>query len=154
MISTETELKDDVREMTGYKSVGVLSADGLDTAYRTAQRHIRVRKSLDADYDWFGPENPQSREALFWWTCLFAKVQTGELDSQKVQVGAINVKTLLAKSDDDVTTWYRNAQSAMRSINPTSIIQSSSPARTDREYEQDTYNDQESGGSEVDGTDL
>lgn len=155
MVSNETELKDDVREMTGYTSVKVLSNDGLDTAYRSAKRHIRVRKSLAADYDWFNSDNPESVEALFWFTCLFCKVQTGELDSQGLQAGAIDSNELLAKADDDVTTWYRNANSAMKSLGSSTIIQSTSPSRTDREYEPDSFGDQSGDSStEIDGTDL
>jgi len=155
MVSNETELKDDVREFTGYTSIKVLSNDGLDTAYRTAQRHIRVKKNLDADYDWFETNKVEAQEALFWYTCLFSKVQTGELDSQDLQAGAVDQKALLAKADDDVTTWYRNAKSALKSIKATSIIQSTTPSRADREYEPDSFGDQ-SGGSntEVDGSNL
>jgi len=155
MVSNETELKDDVREFTGYTSVKVLSNDGLDTAYRAAQRHIRVKKSLDADYDWFNTDKPESQEALFWYTCLFSKVETGELDSQDLQAGAVDQSALLAKADDDVTTWYRNAKSALKSIKATSIVQSAAPSRTDREYEPDSFGGQ-SGGSTTDvgGSDL
>jgi hypothetical protein len=156
MISTKSELKDDVRQMSGYTSTQVLSTDGLDTAYRTAQRHIRVKKSLGTGYDWYGSDKEEAREALFWFTCLFVKVQTGELDSQDLQVGAINHKTLLAKSDDEVTVWYRNAISALQSIKSANIIRSTTPARTDREYETDTFKQEQggSGGTQVDGNDL
>jgi hypothetical protein len=155
MVSNEKDLKEDVREFTGYTSIRVLSHDGLDTAYRTAQRHIRVKKNLDADYDWFETDKPGGQEALFWYTCLFSKVQTGELDSQDLQAGAVDQKTLLAKADDDVTTWYRNAKSALKSIKATSIVQSTAPSRTNREYEPDSFGDQ-SGGSTTDvgGSDL
>jgi len=155
MVSNETNLKEDVREFTGYTSVNVLSNDGLDTAYRTAQRHIRVKKNLDADYDWFNTDKVEAQEALFWYTCLFSKVQTGELDSQDLQAGAVDQKTLLAKADDDVTTWYRNAKSALQSLKATSIIRSSAPTRTDREYEPDTFGDQTGGSTtEVDSSNL
>lgn len=152
MISTETELKNDVREMTGYPP-GVLSDDGLDTAYRSAKRHIRVKKALDADYTWYDSEKPEAVEALFWFTCLFCKVQTGELDSQSLQAGAVNAESLLAKDDNDVTTWYRNAMASLKSLNATTIMQTTAPSRSDREYEPDTFDDV-SGGSTADNTEL
>ena len=155
MFSDETELKSEVREMTGYTSVKVLSDDGLDTAYRNAKRHISIRKSLAADYVWFESDKGAAQDALYWWTCLFCKVQTGELDAQDLQAGAVDKSVLLAKSDDEVTMWYRQASGALESIKASSIIRSTSPARTDREYVEDTFDDQ-SGGSttEVDSTDL
>lgn len=156
MVSTTTELKDDVRQFTGYTSTMVLSNDGLDTAYRTAKRHIRVQKAIRPDYDWYDEEVPEAQEALFWWTCLFAKVETGELDSQGLQAGAVNQKSLLAKENDDVTTWYRNAKSAMETLQASNIIMSSSPGRTDREYTADGFEEQSGGSSStsVDNTDI
>ena len=138
-MTTETELKDDIRQFTGYTSEQVLSTDGLDTAYRTAQRHIRVQKDLEANFDWFDPEEPQREEALFWWTCLFSKVQTGELDSGDFQAGAIRQKEILAKDDNQITTWYRNATKSMESINASGIFQSSAPIRNDRQYESEDF---------------
>jgi hypothetical protein len=154
MVSNETELKDDVRELTGYTSTKVLTTDGLDTAYRTAQRHIRVKKALDSGVDWFNSDKPARQEALFWFTSLFSKVKTGELDSQDLQAGAVDQSALLAKDDDSVTTWYRNAMSALESLKATNIIQSSAPARSDRVYEPDSFGDLGSGSTDVDGTDL
>lgn len=155
MISNESELKDDVREMTGYKSALVLSDSGLDTAFRNAKRHIRLKRSLGLNYDWFAEENQKAVEALFWFTCLFCKVQTGELDSQGLQAGAVDANSLLAKNNNEVTTWYRNADSALSAINPSSILQSTAPSRTGRNYESATFDDQNnSGGSEANNTDL
>lgn len=156
MVSTESELKDDVREMTGYTSTLTLSNDGLDVAYRRAKRHIRIEKALDSNIDWFSSDNEAEEEALFWFTCLFSKVKTGELDSQDLQVGAVDQQTLLAKSDDEVTTWYRNAHRALDSIKPSNIFRTASPVRDGREYTIPTQ-DTGSGGSSgttVDETDL
>lgn len=155
MFSDKSELKAEVRSFTGYTSTKVLSDDGLDTAYRNAKRHIRIKKSLDPEYTWFGTDNVGAQDALYWWTCLFSKTQTGELDSQDLQAGAVDQSALLAKSDDEVTTWYRQAVGALESVKATSIIQSSSPSRTGREYEPGTYEDQSGGSStNVTSTDI
>jgi len=138
--------------MTGYTQ-DVLSTDGLDTSYRRAKLHIRIEKSLDADYDWFRSDEPAREQALFWWTCLFTKIQTGELDAQDLQVGAINPETLLAKDNNSVTQWYRNAMEAMDALEPSTIMHSASPSRTNREYSPGTYDDQ-SGGSGAEANDL
>jgi hypothetical protein len=140
-MSTETQLKKDVRQMTGYTHEQALSPDGLDAAYRNAKRHIRVRKSLppEVDYDWFDTDKPDREEALFWWTCLFTKVQTGEFDSQAIQMGAIDQNTLLSKDNDSVTIWYRNAERAVRSIGESGLFSSAAPRRPAREYEEDDF---------------
>jgi hypothetical protein len=135
---TEDDLKSDVRHQTGYTDTGILSADALDTAYRNAKRHLRVEASLDANLDWFDPDAPEREEALYWWTCLFAKVATGELDAQNVQIGAVDADTLLAKADNDVTTWFRNAQAAKRSLTAATTFRSVNVSRDDdRDYGSD-----------------
>jgi hypothetical protein len=150
MLSTKSELKEDVREMTGYTSTLALSHDGLDTAYRNAKRHIRVKKAIGPDYNWFDPEVPEAQEALFWFTCLFTKIQVGELDSQEIQVGAVDTKSLLAKDNDEVTTWYRNAMASLQSLKSSNIIRASAPSRSGRQYEADGFVEQQSGGTEAD----
>lgn len=155
MVSNESELKQDVRQLTGYNTGLSLSDDGLDAAYRSAKRHIRVRASLDPTFNWFDQENPAAQEALFWFTCLFTKVQTGELDSQDLQIGAIDQKTLLANDDGSVTIWYRNAESAIDSLDPSAVLKATSPSRSDRSYTAGTFDSQDGTDStEVDSTDL
>jgi hypothetical protein len=149
MFDSETELKADVREMTGYTSDLVLSDSGLTTAFNNAKRHIRVRKSLDPDFNWFGTEKAAAQDALYWWTCLFSKVQTGELDAQQLQAGAVDQKDLLAKDDDAVTMWYRQAAEALESMKSSSIIEATGPTRSGRAYSAGNFEDQNggSGGS-------
>jgi hypothetical protein len=118
----------------------VLSNDGLDTAYETAERHIRIEKALSPSYNFYDPEREPlaAQDALFWYTCLFAKTQTGELDSQDFQAGAISEDTLLAKAGDDVTTWFRKARNALNAVKPNNIMRSTAPARN-RNYEPEAF---------------
>ena len=158
MFNDKTDLKEEVRKMTGYTSDLQLSSDGLDTAYQNAKRHITIKKSIADDLVWFGSDNLAEQDALYWWTCLFTKVQTGELDSQDIQAGAVDQKTLLAKEDGETTMWYRQASNALEQIKSSNIIQSGSPARADRDYEASSFETGDSAGSggsnEVDSTDL
>jgi hypothetical protein len=158
MFSNKIELQHDVREFTTYPEA-VLSDNGLETAYKNAKRHIRIKKSLAVDYEWFDPENAKAQDALYWWTCLFAKVETGELDAQGLQTGAVDANELLAKDDDSVTVWYRQAESALDSIKAEDMFRASSPARGGRTYEAGSYDVGNTGGSggsstEVDGSDI
>lgn len=130
-------MKSEVREFTGYASTKALSSDGLDTALSTAKRHLSVEKGLPTDYVWYEADKPEAREALFWYTCLFSKVETGEIDAQPIQAGAVDLNHLSA----DETAWLRNAKSAKRSLRSTGIIRSASPSRSGRVYEQDDTSD-------------
>jgi hypothetical protein len=160
MIDTETNLKAEVRTFTGYTSELQLSDDGLQTAFDRAKSHVAAERSIsrDDDFEWFNTQFRQRQEALFWFTCLFAKVETGELDSQDLQIGAVDQSSLLAKDDDSVTLWYNRATSALNSLQPEKIYQIRSNARSGRQYEAggfETGSGSGSGGSnEVDASDL
>lgn len=160
MYNTEENLKAEVRKFTGYTSELQLSKDGLETAFLRAKNHVAAERSIGRgeDFDWFNTEFRQRQEALFWFTCLFAKVTTGELDSQDVQIGGIDKGSLLAKDDDSVTIWYEKANAALSSLQPEKVYQVQSPARGDREYQSgnfETGSGSGSGGSnEVDASDL
>lgn len=114
MATSDTELKSEVRVFTDY-TTAILDSDELDTVIERAKRHIRSAKGIDdSGFAWY--DTVHRENALFWWSCLFAKVVVGELDSQTIQVGAIDIDTLLANDDGTVTTWFRNATKAMRQI--------------------------------------
>lgn len=116
MANSDTELENEVRGFTGVND-SVVTAEEFQTVLSDAKRHIEVRRSLvDEQIDWYG--EPDQEEALNWATKLFLKAAAGEIDSQTIQVGAIDHGTLLAKSENDVTVWYRNMERAIRNINP------------------------------------
>jgi hypothetical protein len=147
MIETESDLKSEVREQTGQTSTLTLSNDGLNTAFKNAKRQIRQKKSLDPSFDFFAAENNSANNALYWFTCLNVKVQLGELDAQDLQAGAVDKKDLLAKADDDVTTWHRNAYDALRNVRVSTMFRASSSGRSDRNYEPATYSGGEDSGA-------
>lgn len=114
MAMTDTELEQEVRDFTDVEKTQV---DEIEFAnvLNDAKRHIRTRRSLiEGDVDWY--DGAKKEEALNWTTKLFLKVATGELDSQNVQAGAIDAKTLLAKDDNQLTVWYRNSERAIKGI--------------------------------------
>lgn len=146
-MTDKTDVKEDVREFTGYTSQTVLSQGGLDTAYKRAKRHLEVKKSLASDFVYFSPEKPEVENALFWWTCLFTKVVLGDLDAEAVQVGAVDQNTLLAKDDNAITVWYREARSALKGVNADGTVQSSAPSRGERNYQPGNFQTGDSAGS-------
>lgn len=111
-MASETELKAEFRVLA-YSAAEMPETD-LDALISRAKKHLATATALTVSDDWYA--TGAREEALFWYTCLFAKVATGELDAQDVQVGAIDVHSLLAKDDEEVTTWYRNAVTAKHSI--------------------------------------
>lgn len=145
MATSDEELETEVRVMTGHDEA-VLPSSQFQTVISRAKSFIENRRSLaNSDVDWYG--NPAAEEALYWGTCFFSKVKTGELDGQEISAGAIDLDTLLAKEDNDLTTWLRNALNASRSLNPTGDFAARSITRDgERDYGDD---EEEIGGSIV-----
>lgn len=142
-MASKSELRAEFRVITGY-SKDTFDDVAFESVLGRAKKHIRSRRDIPDNYDWYA--DVQSEEALFWYTCLFAKVATGELDSQSIQAGAIDADTLLAKDDDDVTTWYRNAISALRSLQPEDAAGGTRVERENRTYGSDSGG---GGGNEI-----
>lgn len=143
MPTNQAVLKEELRTFTGYSELTLTDAD-LSVVIQRAKKHIRTRKGLDESFDFFATD--QAEEALFWWACLFAKVSTGELDSQTVQVGAVDAKTLLSQDGDEVVAWLRNARLALRSLEGsiegmTMGTGITSPTRDGRDYGDDDSQD-------------
>ena len=113
MASSDVELKNEVKDFLGPEE-GTISDTSLDTALTRAKSYISTRKqSLDRpqNVNWYDPEQ-KYEEALFWNTCLYAKIITGELDAPGGVVGDIETDHLNAKQ----TEIYRNAKSSLANI--------------------------------------
>lgn len=113
-MTTKPQVKSDVRVFTDH-STDRVSESELDTVVERAMKHVKSRKDIPDEFDLLGDSNGE--EAVFWFSCLFSKIKTGELDAQTLQIGAIDVDALLAEEDDEVVTWLRNARLALRSLN-------------------------------------
>lgn len=121
MATTDDELKAEVQAFCAAAAVlddADEDDDGnsdLDAVIERAKTHIRTKKDITEDgFDWYADQYRE--DALFWFTCLFSKVAIGELDGEQVQIGEIDMGSLLANADGETTEWARNAQSALMTL--------------------------------------
>jgi hypothetical protein len=159
MASSDDMLIAEARIQTGYVSQRSLDDEAFRSALSIAKRHIRTRKVIEQEWaedDWY--DNQYREEALFWYACLFAKVATGELDAQDLQVGAVDAKSLLAKDNNSVTEWYRNAEKALKNVRPGENTEAGygfgirGAVREDRVYGEES--DEVGDGTDVGGANL
>jgi hypothetical protein len=114
MATSNIDFKESIRSFTGI-SDDVVDDEDFSIVLEDAKRHVQIQANIsDEDVDWYG--NPRQEEALSWATKLFLKVAAGELDSQTIQVGAIDHKSLLSEDGDEITIWSRNLTQAIRGI--------------------------------------
>lgn len=129
MASNDLDLRDEVREFTGSQ----LDDGELDTAIGRAKRHIQTRLG-QTDVDWYSDQYHE--DALFWTTCLFSKVASGELDGQSIRAGSVELDHL---ASDDAGQWAQNAQQALDALagRTGSGFGITTPDREDRVYGED-----------------
>jgi hypothetical protein len=110
MASSQPELLNEVRKLTGYEEF-VLDESELRACFDRARSHITSRKGFDASQvEWFS--NDQLEEALFWFTAFLSQVSVGELDAPAGVVENIEISRFKASDSE----WYQRAQQAMRAI--------------------------------------
>lgn len=132
-MSDKTEFIEEAKVIGDYEDETLDRLD-FERLITRAQRHLKSKHSFEASSpNWFS--NDLYNEALFWTTLLFSKVAVGELDSQDFTAGALKEGELLAKSDDDVTTWYRNYSDALNALNSDTRTRETTPSRTDADGE-------------------
>lgn len=144
MANSEPELREEIRDITQT----TLDKGELDTAISRAQRHISVQFDQTTDLDWFTDD--VAEEALFWTSCLFCKVATGEIDAQTIRTGSIHVEDLPSETERRVTTWLRNKRTAIQQLRGSETggaIGITAPEREDRVYGDDGVD--ETGGGDV-----
>lgn len=137
MASSDTEMKAEVRGFVGY-STSVLSAEDMDLVLSRAKTHISAKKDVPDGFDWYSTASRE--EALFWYSCLFSKINIGEIGSGDIEAGAVNLEGLLAADGSgDATTWYRNAKEALWNIDTGGDypfgVGITSPTREERVYD-------------------
>lgn len=131
MASSDSELKQEVRDYTGVSETNV-SERALESNIRRAKHRIVNRKStLDAptEVEWYDPDEAYE-EALFWHSCLFVKITAGELDAPGGSIGNIRTNSLSA----DNTEIYRNAQESLRMIDVGGLHGTTTVERENRSY--------------------
>lgn len=115
MASSDIELRNEVRDFTGYDEI-TLEIDRLKTCVARAKRRITSRKQSlgrPTDVEWYDPDSPQLEEALYWHTVIYAKMATGDLDAPDIKVGNKSHEPL---SRED-TELYTYAEQALNSVN-------------------------------------
>jgi hypothetical protein len=97
MATTDDELMAEVRGLTDYDT-GILSDAELTTVLELTKRELESSKD-STSLDWYG--DLQTERTLFWLTCIFAKIKTGEIDS-----GSFEISELSVEGDDGKDSIY------------------------------------------------
>ena len=126
MAIDDTTLKAEVRAITDYDAV-VLDDSGLQELVDLTKREIESNK-INEDIDFYS--DIQAERTLFWLTCIFAQIKTGEIDG-----GSFSISELDVSSNSDSSFLFDNFWRHFHSLGSGRPQGHLTGQRTNRQYE-------------------
>jgi hypothetical protein len=128
MATNESELIEEVRALTGYDQSIMTDA--------TMQELVNIGKEelgreFSEDFPGFFGGNTDADRALFWFTCIAAKVRAGEIAGVNISVGSIRATSY---SNSKYAFWFDNFQKRMESAYGGKPVNLQSLERDNRSY--------------------
>jgi hypothetical protein len=128
MATDDTSLKTEVRSLTDYDSL-ILSEDDLQAVVDIAKRELYADLG-DESLNLYDTLN--SERALFWLTCIFCKVKSGEIDGVSFNIGELDVDSF--NPHTSVGIWMNNFWKHYRGIEGGAPVAHTRSNRPDRNY--------------------
>lgn len=133
MVSSDTELIEQVRGMTDYDA-SVMSDSEIQTLVDIGKEEIAGYLVADdetpSDFTFYSG-NYDADRALFWFTCIAAKAKAGEIASVNLTVGSLR-STAYAGSKFEL--YFENFDKKMRGAENGNLPATSAPERDGRSY--------------------
>lgn len=107
MATDDASLKTEVRAITDYDS-GILTTSDLQEVLNIAKEELRANKN-DGSLDFYG--DIRAERTLFWLTCIFAKVKTGEIDGATFEISELQVESEEGGNSLYFDNFWRNYHS-------------------------------------------
>lgn len=128
MATSDTELIEEVRTLTGYDALLIPDPE-MQTLLQVAKNDIEGLAStpFDTIYD-----DKVVERATFWTTVMFTKVHMGELDAPNFTIGALKVDALPRR--DIARVWYRQLDQYIARLSAGRATGITSVRRANREY--------------------
>lgn len=131
MAVDDTTLKAEVRALTDYGQA-IISGDDLQEVVDITKRELHADIGDDT-VDLYA--NLNSERALFWLTCIFCKVKSGELDGVSFSIGELDVDSY--NPHTGVGLWIDNFWKHYRAMEGGAPVGHIKANRPDRDYDFD-----------------
>jgi hypothetical protein len=131
MAVDDTTLIAEVRVITDYPDT-LLGHQDLQGVVNLAKRELQADLG-SSSIDWYG--DLSAERALFWLTCIFCKIRTGELDAPDFSLGELKVNP--PGTDFQAGIWFDNFWKHYRNIEGGSPVAHTTSLRSDRTYQFD-----------------
>ena len=128
MAVDDSTLKAEVRVLTEYDD-SIITPDDLQEIVDIAKRELYADVGDDT-INLF--DNLNSERALFWLTCLFCKVKTGEIDAPSFSIGELDIESI--DPNRNVGVWVNNFWKHYRAMDGGAPVAHTKSNRPDRNY--------------------
>jgi hypothetical protein len=102
MASDDTSLVTEVRSLTDYDN-SIYSATELIELIEIAKGEIRSDVG-DPTLTFYDTEGSPEERALFWLTCIFAKMKAGEIDAPNISISSLRIRQ--ASEGERYGLWF------------------------------------------------
>lgn len=137
MATTDTELIDEARAMTGYTDGSIVSDSDFQELVDICKEELRNDFGV-SDYSFYSG-NLAADRALFWFLCIAAKIHTGELGGMNITTGDVEAQNPGHIHHNAV--WFSNFEDKKRKAERL-ISGSLGPSQTAPQRDNRTYGDQ------------
>lgn len=132
MAVDDDTLMAEVRSLTDYDSTLISDGDLLSLV-ELAKTELQAEVS-EPTLDFYNG-NQHAERALFWLTCLFTKVKSGEIDAPDLSISELKVSH--QSMDDESGFWLKNLDKRINALRGSSLIGHVKVQRADRTYQFD-----------------
>lgn len=130
MANNKSDLIAEARSLTDYDSSLISDSDFGDLV-DIGQEEIQAETGVDNQISFFGSDTLQQDRALFWLTCLFAKIKAGEVGASNFSIADLESEPL----DDQSNVWMSHFKKRLGAVEDARGFGQTSLSRTDRSYE-------------------
>jgi len=110
--TSDTELIEEVRQLTGYTSTNDFTDSDIQSLVNTAKDEIRsyLNSPTLSFYQRAQPNTFQADRALFWFTCIALKVRAGEIGNVELTIDGLEVNP----TERAYSFWFQRFQQAIQ----------------------------------------
>lgn len=131
MAIDDNTLKAEVRALTDYTEV-IISDTDLQEVVDLTKRELQADVG-DESFDFY--EDLNAERALFWLTCIFLKVKSGEIDAPSFSISEISVRQ--SNFTERHGIWMDNFRKHYRAMDGGAPVGHTRGNRPDRNYDFD-----------------
>jgi hypothetical protein len=131
-VSSDEEVIDRARVLTGYSDSTIISDSDFQTLVDIAKDEVLRAVGRPDQFSFYSDDTDDADQAVFWFTCIAAKIHTGEIAGMNMELGDLVKQN---PGQGHYTPWFRRFRARINAIGASNGPASRTLSRDGREYE-------------------